>query len=89
MSKPPQRAASPPAKPATAAAPSRAPAGYSGTPLVRKLGWRDGASVCLIGAPPHFLSLIVTGCLGLAASSAAQAQPAFTMASRSFRHYSY
>jgi hypothetical protein len=30
------------------------PAGYSGTPLVRKLGIRAGARVLLVGAPPGF-----------------------------------
>jgi hypothetical protein len=30
------------------------PAGYSGTPLVRKLGIRAGARVLLAGAPPGF-----------------------------------
>ena len=33
----------------------RAPtAGYSGTPLAKKLGIRDGARVALLGAPPGF-----------------------------------
>lgn len=32
-------------------------AGYSGTPLVRKLGIREGASVATSGAPAHFASL--------------------------------
>ncbi len=30
------------------------PAGYSGTPLVRKLGIKPGASLGLIGDPPEF-----------------------------------
>jgi hypothetical protein len=33
-------------------------AGYSGTPLVRKLGITDGARVALLGAPDGFLSSI-------------------------------
>lgn len=34
------------------------PAGYSGTPLPRKLGIRDGARVATIGAPAHFRDLL-------------------------------
>ena len=30
------------------------PAGYSGTPLVKKLGIKSGSTVLLIGAPPGF-----------------------------------
>ena len=33
-------------------------AGYSGTPLVKKLGIKDGAAVATIGAPDHFPSLL-------------------------------
>ncbi len=29
-------------------------AGYSGTPLARKLGIKEGATVALVGAPPAF-----------------------------------
>ena len=29
-------------------------AGYSGTPLVKKLGIKDGATVALLAAPPNF-----------------------------------
>ena len=32
----------------------RAPAGYSGTPLAKKLGIKDGARVALLSAPPAF-----------------------------------
>jgi hypothetical protein len=32
--------------------------GYSGTPLVRKLGWCADSTVCLINPPAHFLSLV-------------------------------
>lgn len=34
--------------------PARKPAGYSGTPLPRKLGIKEGTRVALIGAPPAF-----------------------------------
>ncbi|MHB8572102.1 MAG: DUF3052 domain-containing protein [Candidatus Dormibacteria bacterium] len=34
--------------------PPEASAGYSGTPLVRKLGIRDGSLVALLDAPPGF-----------------------------------
>ena len=34
------------------------PAGYSGTPLPRKLGIRDGASVGTVGAPAHLSELL-------------------------------
>lgn len=33
-------------------------AGYSGTPLARKLGIRDGALVAAVGAPDHFEALV-------------------------------
>ncbi len=35
-----------------------APAGYSGTPLARKLGIKEGAGVALIGAPDGFESTL-------------------------------
>ena len=31
------------------------PAGYSGTPLVRKLGIKPGTRLALVGAPPRFV----------------------------------
>lgn len=34
------------------------PAGYSGTPLARKLGIRDGLTVWLVGAPDDYLTLV-------------------------------
>ncbi|HET9983910.1 MAG TPA: hypothetical protein VFQ38_10000 [Longimicrobiales bacterium] len=34
------------------------PAGYSGTPLARKLGIRAGATVAVDGAPPHYWELL-------------------------------
>jgi len=33
-------------------------AGYSGTPLAKKLGIKPGAAVALVNAPPHFESLL-------------------------------
>jgi hypothetical protein len=33
-------------------------AGYSGTPLVKKLGIGEGSRIFLSGAPPHYLDLI-------------------------------
>jgi hypothetical protein len=33
-------------------------AGYSGTPLAKKLGIRDGARVATLGAPSHLVSLL-------------------------------
>lgn len=34
------------------------PAGYSGTPLARKLGIKDNARVATLSAPPHFPALL-------------------------------
>jgi hypothetical protein len=34
------------------------PAGYSGTPLARKLGFKPGQRVCAVGAPPDYLKLL-------------------------------
>jgi hypothetical protein len=39
--------------------PAVAPAGYSGTPLPRKLGIRDGATVAFLDAPDHFEGLLL------------------------------
>lgn len=33
-------------------------AGYSGTPLSKKLGIKDGFRICLIGAPDNYFSLV-------------------------------
>lgn len=33
-------------------------AGYSGTPLARKLGIKEGHRVAALGAPPHFTGLL-------------------------------
>ena len=35
-----------------------ATAGYSGTPLAKKLGIKEGMTVALIGAPDHFVALL-------------------------------
>lgn len=35
-----------------------APAGYSGTPLVKKLGYKPGMRVRLINEPPHYFTLL-------------------------------
>jgi len=32
--------------------------GYSGTPLAKKLGIREGHRVAVLGGPPHFLGLL-------------------------------
>jgi hypothetical protein len=42
----------------SAGAPSPSPAGYSGTPLVRKLGIGPDARVALVGAPDGFESTL-------------------------------
>lgn len=34
------------------------PAGYSGTPLVKKLGYRDGNRVLLLAAPKNYRALV-------------------------------
>ncbi|HEX8955979.1 MAG TPA: DUF3052 domain-containing protein [Burkholderiaceae bacterium] len=34
------------------------PAGYSGTPLAKKLGIREGSRVCAKGAPQHYAALL-------------------------------
>jgi Protein of unknown function (DUF3052) len=38
--------------------PPSVPAGYSGTPLAKKLGIKEGACICLLGAPDHYLQLV-------------------------------
>lgn len=44
-------------------------AGYSGTPLFKKLGYRDGMTVVAIGMPPEVQELIESGAGGLRWSS--------------------
>ena len=34
------------------------PAGYSGTPLAKKLGYKPGSEACLLGAPAGFRKLL-------------------------------
>ena len=34
------------------------PAGYSGTPLIKKLGFKEGYRICVKNAPDHYLDLI-------------------------------
>ncbi len=34
------------------------PAGYSGTPLTKKLGLREGSRVWVVGAPAHYAKLL-------------------------------
>lgn len=34
------------------------PAGYSGTPLVKKLGFKPGMRVVFVGDPPHYAKLL-------------------------------
>jgi len=34
------------------------PAGYSGTPLVKKLGFKPGMRVVFVGDPPHYAGLL-------------------------------
>lgn len=33
-------------------------AGYSGTPLIKKLGIKAGQRACILGAPPGYLDLL-------------------------------
>jgi hypothetical protein len=37
---------------------AEATAGYSGTPLWKKLGYKPGMKVCALNAPPHYAQLI-------------------------------
>lgn len=36
----------------------RAATGYSGTPLIKKLGIKPGMAVCILGAPAHYAELL-------------------------------
>ena len=40
---------------------AQSPAGYSGTPLWKKLGLKEGRAACVIGAPPGYEALIAGG----------------------------
>ncbi len=33
-------------------------AGYAGTPLIKKLGLKEGARACILDAPPHYAALL-------------------------------
>lgn len=55
MSEPTRRGAGRRGEPATG---PRAPAGYSGTPLLKKLGIKPGVRMWLRGAPPHYAELL-------------------------------
>lgn len=52
-------------------------AGYSGTPLARKLGIADGATVVTIGAPKHYAQLVAPLPPGAKLSTRMPRRPAF------------
>jgi hypothetical protein len=52
-------------------------AGYSGTPLVRKLGIAEGTVVVALGAPKHYASLVAPLPTDARITSRAPAAPAF------------
>ena len=52
-------------------------AGYSGTPLVQKLGIRDGESVVAIGAPRTYATLLGKLPIGARVTKRAPRSPAF------------
>ncbi len=54
-----------------------APAGYSGTPLARKLGIKDGGAVLLKGAPAGFERTLEGMPAGAKTSRAARGSAAF------------
>ena len=54
-------------------------AGYSGTPLVRKLGLKDGATALLVGIPEGLVE--IRGYPGFAGASGAGGRPMPLMAS--------
>lgn len=51
-------------------------AGYSGTPLWKKLGFKPGMKIALIGAPGHYKSLIADAPEDLSFTKAAKASDA-------------
>ncbi|MEK7402795.1 MAG: DUF3052 domain-containing protein [Gemmatimonadota bacterium] len=55
-------------------------AGYSGTPLARKLGIAEGASVVTIGAPKHYSALVAPLPSGAHITSRMPRTPAFVHA---------
>ena len=52
-----------------------APAGYSGTPLPKKLGIKDGHSVAALDAPPHLEALLVPMPDGVVIRPSARGRP--------------
>ena len=70
--------AAPPAAPSPAAA-TGVMAGYSGTPLPKKLGIKPGARVALLGAPPDFAATLGALPDGAQLTNAAGANTALTL----------
>jgi len=58
-----------------AGGPGAAPAGYSGTPLPRKLGIKEGTRVALVGAPPGFEATLGALPAGAVTRRGARARP--------------
>jgi hypothetical protein len=52
---------------------TRAPAGYSGTPLAGKLGFKPGMEVVVVESPPHYAQLVSPLPEGLRFSATASA----------------
>ena len=55
------------------------PAGYSGTPLPKKLGIKEGMTVALIGAPPAFERTLGPMPAGVALTRSVRARAALTL----------
>lgn len=53
--------------------PTAAPAGYSGTPLARKLGVKEGFRVAVLNAPPEYPDLLATLPIGATLATSASA----------------
>jgi hypothetical protein len=60
-------------------APESKPAGYSGTPLPKKLGIREGSVVALLGAPPGFERTLGALPAGVTLTRAARARAVLTL----------
>jgi hypothetical protein len=56
---------------------SPSPAGYSGTPLARKLGIAEGTVVVTVGAPGNYLDLIARLPAGARVTNRTSGKPAF------------
>jgi hypothetical protein len=54
--------------------------GYSGTPLARKLGVKEGATIVALGAPANYAALVSPLPSGARISSRAPAKPSFVHA---------